>query len=82
MKSRSGSLSGIVLMGAMGVLISSCMTTEWVHPNKTADEYTADYNKCQASVLQDPRVQQSGQLITMKAIDRCLQKEGWRLIEQ
>jgi hypothetical protein len=82
MKGRAESLARIFLMGAMGLLTSSCMTTEWVHPNKAAEEYIADYNKCQASVLQDPKVQQGGQLITMKAIDRCLQKEGWRLIER
>ncbi len=75
-------LSRMLWVGGCSLVVASCATTEWVHPNKASDEYTADYNRCQASVLQDPKIQQGGQLITMKAIDRCLQKEGWRLIER
>lgn len=82
MRGPTESPARILLVGAMGLIMSACMATEWVHPNKAADEYTADYNRCQASVLQDAKVQQGGQLVTMKAIDRCLQKEGWRLIER
>jgi hypothetical protein len=60
---------------------AACSSTEWVHPNKPSSEYTNDYNKCQNMALRDPKLQQGSQLYVLNATERCLQKEGWRLVE-
>ena len=36
----------------------------------------------QAMVLRDPKLQQGSQLMVLNATERCVQKEGWRLVEQ
>jgi len=76
---RHISSQSLLLMA--GFLLTACSSTEWVHPNKPASEYVNDYNKCQQAALRDPRVQQGSQLLLLNATDRCVQKEGWRLIE-
>jgi len=58
-----------------------CSSTEWVHPNKPSSEYINDYNRCQNLVMRDPKLQQGSQLMILNATERCLQKDGWRLIE-
>jgi hypothetical protein len=63
-------------------MLSACSNTEWVHPNKPSSEYLNDYNKCQTMVLRDPKLQQGSQLMVLNATERCVQKEGWRLVEQ
>ena len=65
-----------------GLLLTACSSTEWVHPNKPSSEYTSDFNKCEAAATRDPRLQQGGQLLLLNAAERCIQKEGWRFIEQ
>ena len=64
-----------------GFLLTACSSTEWVHPNKPSSEYTSDYNKCEAAATREPRLQQGSQLL-LNAAERCIQKEGWRFIEQ
>lgn len=71
-----------MLMVMVGCIISGCSTTEWVHPNKPSEEFTNDYNKCQNAAVRDPKLQQGSQLLILNATERCLQREGWRLIEQ
>jgi len=63
-------------------MLSACSNTEWVHPNKPSSEYINDYNKCQTMVLRDPKLQQGSQLMVLNATERCVQKEGWRLVEK
>ena len=63
-------------------LLSACSSTEWVHPNKPSGEFATDYNRCESMVLRDPKLQQGNQLMILNATERCVQKEGWRLIEQ
>jgi hypothetical protein len=41
-----------------------------------------DYNKCQADTLRDPKLQQGIQLLVIQATERCVQKQGWRLVEK
>ena len=65
-----------------GFLLTACSSTEWVHPNKPADEFTNDYNKCHNAATHDPKLQQGSQLLLLNATERCVQKEGWRLIER
>jgi hypothetical protein len=60
----------------------ACSSTDWVHPNKPSSEYINDYNKCQNLVLRDPKLQQGSQLMILNATERCIQKEGWRLVER
>jgi hypothetical protein len=33
-------------------------------------------------VSRDPKLQQGSQLLVINATERCIQKEGWRLIEK
>lgn len=72
----------LLAMVLAGLTFSACSSTDWVHPNKPSDEFTSDYNKCQNLVMRDPKLQQGSQLLILNATERCLQKEGWRLIEQ
>ena len=71
----------LLLMLTAGSL-TSCSSTDWVHPNKPSSEYTADYNRCMNLVLRDPKLQQGSQLLILNATERCMQREGWRLIEK
>ncbi|MBS0171654.1 MAG: hypothetical protein JSR62_14995 [Nitrospira sp.] len=63
-------------------LLTGCSSAEWVHPTRSKDQYTLDYNKCQADTLRDPKLQQGIQLLIIQATERCLQKQGWRLVEK
>ena len=72
----------VLLMIIAGLALSGCSTTEWVHPNKPSSEYINDYNKCQNLVMRDPKLQQGSQLLILNATERCVQKEGWRLVEE
>ncbi len=72
----------LLAMVLAGLTFSACSSTDWVHPNKPSDEFTSDYNKCQNLVMRDPKLQQGSQLLILNATERCLQKDGWRLIEQ
>ncbi len=62
--------------------LTACSTSEWVHPSKQKDQFTLDYNKCQADTMRDPKLQQGIQLLTIQATERCVQKMGWRLVEK
>jgi hypothetical protein len=70
------------VLAIAGVTLSACSSTEWVHPNKPSSEYITDYNKCQNLVVRDPKLQQGSQLMVLNATERCVQKEGWRLVDQ
>lgn len=72
----------LLVITVVGLGFFACSSTEWVHPNKPSSEYTNDYNKCQNLVMRDPKLQQGSQLLVLNATERCLQKEGWRLVEQ
>ena len=62
--------------------LTGCSSTEWVHPNKPTSEFTNEYNRCQNLVLRDPKLQQGNQLLMINATERCLQRDGWRIIEK
>jgi hypothetical protein len=62
--------------------LTGCSNTEWVHPNKPSSEFANEYNRCQNMVIRDPKLQQGSQLLVLNATERCLQKEGWRVIEK
>ena len=76
---KPASFTAIVL--SLGFL-NGCSSTEWVHPNKPTSEFTNEYNRCQNMVLRDPKLQQGSQLLILNATERCLQKDGWRIIEK
>jgi hypothetical protein len=77
MTGRLGFLS-IAFLGAL----TGCSSAEWAHPIKSKDQFTLDYNKCQADAMRDPKLQQGIQLLTIQATERCVQKMGWRLVEK
>jgi hypothetical protein len=76
-----GFMRSLRMLAIAGLTLSACSSTEWVHPNKPSSEYINDYNKCQNLVLRDPKLQQGSQLMILNATERCVQKEGWRLVE-
>lgn len=67
---------------ALVLSLFGCSSTEWVHPQKPSSEFTNDYNRCQNLVLRDPKLQQGSNLVILNATERCVQREGWRLIEK
>ncbi len=76
------SLSHVSFAFLVVSLLAGCSTSEWVHPNRPKDQFTLDYNKCQADTLRDPKLQQGIQLLIIQATERCVQKQGWRLVEK
>lgn len=62
--------------------LAGCSSTEWVHPNKPSSEFANDYNRCQNLALRDPKLQQGSNLLLLNATERCVQREGWRLVEK
>ena len=64
------------------VVLTACSSTEWVHPSKPSSEYTSDYNTCETAATRDPTLQQGNQFLLTNATERCIHKEGWRLVEQ
>lgn len=69
-------------LAVIGFLLAACSSTQWVHPTKPSDSFTSDYNKCQQDVGRDPKMQQGSQLLQINATERCILKQGWRMIEQ
>lgn len=63
-------------------LLAGCSSAEWVHHSRPKDQFTLDYNKCQADIMRDPKLQQGIQLLVIQATERCVQKQGWRLVEK
>ena len=72
----------LLMLTVTAFTFAACSTTEWVHPNKPSSEFITDYNKCQNMAMRDPKLQQGSQLLVLNATERCVQKEGWRLVEQ
>lgn len=64
------------------IFMTGCSSTDWVHPNKPSSEFANEYNRCQNMVLRDPKLQQGSQLLILNATERCLQREGWRVVEK
>ena len=62
-------------------LLAGCGGSNWVHPNKPSSEFTNEYNRCQNRVMRDPKFQQGSQLLILNATERCMQREGWRIVE-
>lgn len=80
---RGMKISGVVVGAA---LLIGCTSTEWVHPRKPKDAFVQDYNRCEATSMQDPKVQegssQGSKFILQMAVERCLKKDGWLQVEK
>ncbi len=76
---RKVSTTSLVVLGCF---LAACNTTQWVHPSKSEDEYTRDYVKCQQDAARDPKLQQGSQLLMINAAERCMLKQGWRLVQK
>ncbi len=68
--------AGIVVLA---LLVAGCISSEWVHPNKPPEEFTADWNKCESDTLRDPKLQQGNRYLLTQATERCVLKKGWAL---
>jgi hypothetical protein len=76
------SLQAIALIAGAFLLAGCGSSAEWVHPKKSKDSFGQDYNRCEMSVQQDPKVQAGSKAMLYKEIDRCLAREGWLLVEK
>ena len=72
----------MIILAVTASVLTACSSAEWVHPNKPQSEFAADYNRCQNLALRDPKLQQGSQLLMLNSTERCVQKEGWRLVEK
>lgn len=72
----------------LAVVLTSCSSTRWVHPNKKEDQLTADWNLCEReytnSMTTNPgtAIYSQNQTGTRLRIARCLHQKGWREIEE
>ena len=62
--------------------ITACSNAEWVHPNKSKDNFTLDYNKCQSESMLDPKNQQGNSYFALQATERCLGEKGLGLARE
>jgi hypothetical protein len=72
----------VVLSFTLFSLSTGCSSVEWVHPNKPQEQFEQDYDKCNSDALRDPKLQQGIRLLIIEATERCVQKQGWRLVEK
>lgn len=77
----------VLLVLLLAAVWTSCSSTRWVHPTKKEDQLAADWNKCERDWI-NLQSTSSGSAgihdnanITRLRINRCLQKQGWRQIE-
>jgi hypothetical protein len=72
-------LGGILAVAGLGLI--GCSTTEYANAKKPKSEYAADYDMCQKSTYNDPKNQQGSKLMVLRAVDSCMAKEGWYIVE-
>lgn len=77
----------LVLLLLLATVWVSCSSTRWVHPTKKEEFLTYDWNKCERdwinSQTTNPGVSgiADNASLQRQRIARCLQKQGWRQIE-
>ena len=71
----------LLAAATIGLTFSAC-STEWVNTQNPRADYAQDYNRCESMVLRDPKLQQGQRLLLQNATERCMQREGWRLVEK
>jgi hypothetical protein len=64
------------ILGAV-LLLTGCISSEWVHPTKPKGDFTQDWNKCESDALKDPKLQQGNMYLLQQATERCVLKKGW-----
>ena len=78
----------LVLVLVLSTVWTACSSTRWVHPTKKEDQLTADWNRCERDWLNlsSTRPEVTGmafnQSLYREQLVRCLQKNGWRQIEE
>lgn len=77
----------VVVLLFLATVWTACSSTRWVHPTKKEEQLTYDWNKCERDWI-NLQTTSSGAAgihdnatITRQRIARCLQKQGWRQIE-
>jgi len=67
----------------LGMLFAAgCSSVEWVNVDRPKADYATDYRKCEEEGYNNPKFQGGMKLILQEHIDRCLNKNGWRLREK
>ncbi|MEC4890612.1 MAG: hypothetical protein RI101_11175 [Nitrospira sp.] len=78
----------VLLVLLLATAWTACSSTRWVHPTKKEEFLTYDWNQCERDWLNlmatNPGIagMADNQALTRQRIDRCLQKKGWRKIEE
>jgi|CXWL01.1.fsa_nt_gi transcriptional regulator of acetoin/glycerol metabolism len=71
--------SALGIIGGLLLAVSGCGPPAWTHPNKSTDQFAADWNRCDQDVARDPKLQQGSKLLMINATERCMMKKGWIL---
>lgn len=77
----------LVLALFLATVWTGCSSGRWVHPTKKEDQYTADYNQCERDWINkmatNPGIagMADNQSLQRQRTNACLQKKGWRYIE-
>jgi hypothetical protein len=77
----------VVMVLLLATVWSACSSTHWVHPTKKEEFLTYDWNQCERDWLNlsSTRPEVTGmaynQSLYKEQLARCLQKKGWRQVE-
>lgn len=76
-----------IVVIVLATLWTSCSSTRWVHPTKKEEQLTYDWNKCERDWMNNLTINpgaagtHDSPMIERQRIFRCLQKNGWRQVE-
>lgn len=77
----------LLVICSVALVWSSCSSQRWVHPSKTEQHLTHDWNQCERDWLNTVTVNpgagavHDSPVIEKQRIYRCLQKKGWKQVE-
>jgi hypothetical protein len=77
----------VLLVVLLAIVWSGCSSTHWVHPSKKEEQLTYDWNKCERDWMNqmttNPGVasMHDNPSIERQRMANCLQKKGWRKVE-
>lgn len=77
----------LLLVLSITIVWSSCSSQRWVHPSKKEQHLTYDWNQCERDWLNilttnpGAAAAHDSPVIEKQRIYRCLEKKGWRQVE-
>lgn len=77
----------LLLVIFLATLWTACQSQRWIHPSKTEKQLTYDWNQCERdwmnNLTMNPGAAAShdSPVIEKQRIFRCLNKKGWKQVE-